>query len=351
MKPNWQSFLIDAGAEFSAQQPMRVESYGSPVREQHLVLTGNTLCDLSHYGLIEAHGDDSETFLQNQLTNDIKQVTESRSQLNAYCTPKGRILAIMRILKRGDSYYLRLPHELVEDTLQRLRKYILMSKLTLEDASDALVRFGFAGDEAEQELKGAIGGYPKAVDEVLQVDDLHIIRVPGTLPRFEIYAELEAAQNLWEKLNVRGAPVGAPAWQLLDVLAGIPEVWPATQEAFVPQMVNLQLVNGVSFQKGCYPGQEIVARMHYLGKLKRRMYHLHFDTDDIPEPGTEIYTPGHPEPIGTIVSAAAHPDGGSETLAVLAIRFADEAAPVHLGAPDGPPGRYSELPYPFEKAS
>ncbi|HID82773.1 MAG TPA: folate-binding protein [Chromatiales bacterium] len=351
MKPDWQTFLIDAGAEFSEQIPMRVESYGSPIREQHLVLTGDTLCDLSHYGLIEAHGEDAETFLQNQLTNDIRQINPSHSQLNAYCTPKGRMLAIMRILKRGDSYYLKMPHKLIEGILKRLQTYVLMSKVTLEDANDALVRFGFAGPEAEKELEQAVGGFPKAVDEVLQTNDLSIIRIAGTLPRFEIYAELEPAQTLWDKLNVRGAPVGAAAWELLDVLSGTPEIYPETQELFVPQMANLQLIDGVSFQKGCYPGQEIVARMHYLGKLKRRMYRLHFDTDELPAPGTEIFTAENKEPVGSIVSSAANPQGGSETLAVLMTRYVDEASSFQLAKPDGPAGEISELPYEFEQAS
>jgi len=352
MKPDWQSFLLGAGAEFSGQTSVRVENYGSPIREQHLVLTGNTLCDLSHYGLIEAHGEDAETFLQNQFTNDIRNITNEHSQINAYCTAKGRMLAIMRILKRGDNYYLRLPHELIEDTLQRLHKYIMMSKVTLEDANDALVRFGFAGPDAEEELEQAVGSYPTAVDDVLSSDDLTIVRVAGTPPRFEIYAELESAQTLWDKLNVRGTPVGAPAWELLDVLAGIPEIYTKTQEAFVPQMVNLQLIDGVSFKKGCYPGQEIVARMHYLGKLKRRMYQLHFDSDELPTPGTEIYTPENKEPIGNIVSSASNPQGGGiETLAVLTTRFIDEAAAIHLASADGVQAKLSEPPYGFEEAS
>lgn len=351
MKPDWQSFLIDAGAEFSEQSPTRVENYGSPIREQHLVLTGNTLCDLSHYGLIEAHGEDAETFLQNQLTNDIQKISTSHSQLNAYCTPKGRILAIMRILKRSDCYYMKMPHKLIEGVLKRLQMYVLMSKVTLEDANDALVRFGFAGPEAEEELEQAVGRYPKAVDEVLQTNDLSIIRIGGTLPRFEIYAELEPAQTLWDKLNVRCTPVGVTAWDLLDILAGIPEVYSETQEAFVPQMVNLQLIDGVSFQKGCYPGQEIVARMHYLGKLKRRMYRLHFDTDEIPAPGTKIFTAENKEPIGSIVSSATNPQGGSEALGVLTTRYIDQAAVLQLAKPGGLTGTLAELPYRFEQAS
>ena len=347
---DWRAFLENNGAEYSKTTPSRIETFGNPRREQHLVLNGNTLCDLSHFGLIKAEGEEAELFLQNQLSNDIKLIDAEHSQLDAYCTPKGRMLAIMRIFKRHDQYILRTPEELVENLLKRMSMFIMMTKVTLGNAHEGLIRFGYAGPDAEQELENAVGGFPQTADQVLDQEDLTIIRIPGTLPRFEIYAEFEHAQKLWDKLNVRGTPVGAPAWQLLDILNGLPDVFSATVEAFVPQMVNLQLVNGVSFKKGCYPGQEIVARMHYLGKLKRRMYRLHITSDEIPPPGLEICTLGHNEPIGSIVSAAPHPSGGTEALAVLTIKFVDDKAPLHLEKPGGAEAIIKELPYSFETA-
>jgi hypothetical protein len=125
-------------------------------------------------------------------------------------------------------------------------------------------------------------------------------------------------------------------------------IYALTSEAFVPQMINLQLIDGVSFKKGCYPGQEIVARMQYLGKLKRRMYRTMIDTDSAPQPGADIYCSSDPtQSAGKVVSAAAHPDGGYAALAVLHIGSAEGAADLHLGTPEGPRVTLEHLPYPF----
>lgn len=344
MKPEWKEFLINAGAELDEG---RVLSFGNPEREKRMTTTGGILCDLSHFGLIAAYGEDAETFLQGQLSNDLRQVDTEHSRLSAYCSPKGRMLAVMRLFRRSDTYYLRMPRELIEATLKRLHMFVLMSKVTLEDADDALVRFGFSGPQAAEELGEALGEVPEAPDALCFVKDYSVIRVPGPHPRFEIYGELEPMKKLWDTLNVRAAPVGASAWALLDILAGIPNVFKNTVEAFVPQMANMQLVDGVSFKKGCYPGQEIVARMQYLGKLKRRMYRLNVKGEA--EPGTEVYaeddSPGQAS--GKIVDAQAHPDGGTEVLAVLQIDKA-ESKPLHLASLDGPPMQMRELPYAFE---
>jgi folate-binding protein YgfZ len=137
----------------------------------------------------------------------------------------------------------------------------------------------------------------------------------------------------------------------MDIRAGIPNVFEDTVEAFVPQMANLQLVGGVSFTKGCYTGQEVVARMQYLGKLKRRMYHARVDAGQPPTPGTEVFSPSSDsgQGAGRIVDAAASPDGGYEVLAVLQISSAD-ANDLQLGDIDGPALQLMELPYAFEQS-
>jgi tRNA-modifying protein YgfZ len=344
MKAAWRDFLIDAGAEI---QDERVVSFGNPERETQVAITGEVLCDLSHWGLIGVHGDDALSFLQNQLSSDVTQVTDARSQLSSYLSPKGRMLASFRLFHRGDTYFMRLPAAMLEATLQRLRLYVLRAKLTLQDASDALVRCGYAGRHAPGELQEALGACPAEVDDCVQAGDITALRVPGPHPRFELYGNLPAMQELWTALNVRGAPVGPSPWALLDILAGIPNIWPATSDRFVPQMTNLQLLGGVSFKKGCYPGQEIVARMHYLGQLKRRMYRIHLRGGPVPQPGEEIFAEDRDaEPGGMIVDAQPHPDGGAAALAVLRIEDA-EGARLHLGRPDGTPLKIHDLPYAF----
>jgi folate-binding protein YgfZ len=344
MKPEWKSLLEDAGAEFADGM---VINYGNEERERRITTTGETLCDLSHLGLIAVYGEQAAEFLQNMLSNDIHQVTDSRSQLNSLCTQKGRMLSNFRIFKRGDTYYIRIPRELLESTLKRLQMFVLMTKVTLEEASNALVRFGYSGPDAAKELSTFLSDIPSEIDDVTQASGVTIIRVPGTLPRYEVYGELESMESLWNHLNVRSAPVGHDAWALLDILAGIPTVYAATSEAFVPQMTNMQLVNGVSFKKGCYPGQEIVARMQYLGKLKRRMYLLEVEGSAIPAPGDEITSSGAAQPVGQIVDARRNSEGGISALGVLQITNAEQG---NLAVAGDQAVKLSEMPYAFEAA-
>lgn len=344
MKPEWKTVLEDAGAEFSDGS---VISYGNEERERRIINTGETLCDLSHLGLVAVYGEEAGDFLQNMLTNDLHLVDDTHSQLNALCTQKGRMLSNFRIFKRSETYYLRLPRELLESTLRRLQMFVLMSKVTLEEASNALVRFGFAGPEADQALSDYLERIPTEADEVTEIDGITVIRVPGTLPRFECYGELDKMQALWNHLNVRSAPVGRDAWALLDILAGIPTIYEATSEAFVPQMANMQLVNGVSFKKGCYPGQEIVARMQYLGKLKRRMYNLDIAGSEPPIPGEEVFAGDEKQSIGQIVDARKNSDGGISALAVLQIANAENNG---LKTSNDQAATIATLPYAFEAA-
>ncbi|HFD79679.1 MAG TPA: folate-binding protein [Gammaproteobacteria bacterium] len=345
MITEWKEFLENAGAEFSDGG---VAHYGNPPRELSVAITGNVFADLSHYGLISVHGDDAETFLQGQLTNDIRKVDEQHSQFSGLCNAKGRLLATFRVFRRGDSYYLCLPHQMVEEVIAQLRKYVLRSAVTLEEASDTFVHLGVSGEVAEEDLAAVTNGIPQNLHEVVQDEDQLIVRVPGIHPSHELFTTLEKAPELWNALNVRCAPIGEEAWRLLDIQAGIPVILPETREAFVPQMVNLQLIDGVSFQKGCYTGQEIVARMQYLGKLKRRMYRCHVDAEQHPQPGEEIYSRDVPEQsVGKLVSAAAHPDGGYALLAVLQISSAEGDEELRLGSAEGPVIELQHLPYPF----
>jgi len=344
MISEWKDFLANAGAEFTDSS---VAHYGNERRELSVAITGNVFADLSHYGLISVHGKDAETYLQGQLTNDIRKVNDGHSQLTGLCNPKGRLLATFRAFHRGDSYYLCLPASMLEEVIKRLRMFVLRSSVTLEDVSDTFVHLGLSGKDAELALQAFSGDVPAAVHDVIQTDNHTIIRVPGIHPSYEIFTTLDAAGLLWDVLNVQSAPIGANAWQLLDIEAGIPMILPQTREAFVPQMTNLQLIDGVSFQKGCYTGQEIVARMQYLGKLKRRMYLARAETSDRPESGEEVFAAGNEQSVGKLVTAAPYPDGGYAMLVVLQIASAEDNSGLHLGAADGPRLKLASLPYPF----
>jgi len=347
MKSEWKSFLADAGAEFLED---RVSHYGNPKREQEVALSGPVFTDLEYFGVIAVHGKDTGSFLQSQLSNDISAVDENSSQLNAYCTPKGRMLGLMRVFRRGDAWYLRLPSDSIEAVIQRLRMFVMRADVTFEDVSENFLRIGVSGETAIEELGAAVSDVPAEVDQVTHSGDLTLVRVPGRQPRFEVYAtSLDSARALWDTLNVRGAPVGESAWRLLEIHAGLPNIFSATAELFVPQMTNLQVIKGVSFKKGCYPGQEIVARMQYLGTLKRRMYLGRIASDALASPGDSLFPAAdNRQAVGRIVDAQPHPDGGQAALAVVQIASA-EAGDVLLGAADGPAFALQALPYAFEE--
>lgn len=310
MVGEWRQFLCEQGARFDGG---RVIDFGDPVLERAQVFHGNIIADLSHYGLIEVTGKDAETFLAAQFTSDVRQVSESTSQLSAWCTAKGRVLAVFRIFQRAGAYYLLLPGELLEVILRRLRMYILRSDVRLADASSTLVRIGLSGPA-----------------------------LPGSLTI--VISDQGAAKKLWLDRQENAIPTGAGPWTLLEIMAGIPSVHPKTAEAFLPQMLNLEALGGVCFSKGCYPGQEIIARLQYRGQLKRRMYLGLADTARIPEPGDEVVSSDSEETqnVGTVVAAERHPQGGAALLAVLEIGAAQ--GKLCLYEPGGPALILQSLP-------
>ncbi len=344
MNNNWKNHLISQGAEINENG---CSHFGNPESEKTAALQGHVLCDLSHYGLIRVSGIEAESFLQNQFCNDVRRVNPARSQLNGYCTPKGRLLALFRLFQQDDNdYLLRLPREILKPTLKRLRMFVLMSKVTLEDDSNTRVSMGYSGPEAEKHLAAILGSAPAGIDACLHTETLSVIRVRGPHPRFEIHGDEAAVHELWDALSAQARPAGSAAWALLEIHAGLPEIVAATREAFVPQMLNLQALDALSFHKGCYPGQEIVARMHYLGKLKRRMYRIHADTDNCPQPGDDLFTAGAEsgQGVGKVVQAQTTPTGGVDLLAVIGIASMEQHS-LHLHDADGPALTPQDLPY------
>lgn len=342
MHPDWQSWLTQNGAVIVDGA---VQHFGDTIRERGAVANGAFITDLSHYAVIRARGADTEKFLQGQLTSDVRALDGTRSQLSAYCSAKGRALAIMRLFRRGEDYCLVLHSSLLEPTLSRLRKYILMSKVTLEAASD-WVHVGYVDPQGDEELGTVLGcALPTSIDGTAQCNDVTVVRVPGAGARFELIGVIDKLQPLWQQLATAATPVGPNAWDYLDIEAGIPCVYPETMEAFVPQMINLDLLGGISFKKGCYTGQEVVARTHYLGKLKRRMFRLYCEDSTPPAPGTSIFNTAlrGDESSGTVVRAASALNGGSDMLAVLQLE-AIASGELLLGAASGPRCRILPLP-------
>jgi len=272
------------------------------------------LSDLSQFGWIRVEGDDARTLLQGQLTNDINLVTPQQAQLSAMCNPKGRIFSTFLAFERDDAIYLQLQREVMEPLLKRLSMFVLMAKATITDASDDLVSIGLTGNCANQ----LIDNLPSDSLATITEDQLTIIRHPGESPRLQLIGPADVIRQQWEKFSAQATVVNGDFWPLADIHTGTPSIFPQTMESFIPQMINLQLIEGVSFTKGCFTGQEVVARMHYLGKVKRRMYHATIDTDDVPKPGDEIFSPSNKsgQGAGNIVDARPSPAGGYEALVV-----------------------------------
>ena len=346
MREDWKAFLSSAGANIEGNTTV---NFGNIVRERRVVQNGSILSDLSNLGLIAAYGPDARQFLQNQLTNDISLVSESQSQLNGYCNPKGRLFTLFDVFQRGDTFYLQLARELIDPLLKRLRMYVLNSKVTLEDASDSLVRIGYASPKATQELNDIFTDIPSEDYACFTNDDCSLIKLPSpSIDRYEIVGETGAMKKIWEHLDVHATPVGYSSWELLNILSGQPEIRPETSEEFVPQMINLDVIQGVSFKKGCYPGQEIVARVHYLGKIKRRMFLAYSEADTPPKLGAPLFRQNDKAAAATghVVSSAIGPDQGSYLLCVLETAHADQAT--FLDEELRLPIKLMDLPYKVE---
>lgn len=301
------------------------------------------VCGLSSLALIRFTGADARAFLQNQLTCDVEALTPEMSTYGSYCTPKGRILATFLLWRSGDDYFMQLPIALREPVQKRLSMFILRSKVKADDASGDWALLGISGRSAATVTRIISGKTPAAIHGVIQAKDVTVIRLPGE--RFELVVAAAAAQSVKELLAHRAEVTEPRHWDWLDIHAGVPTVTLATQEQFVPQMANLDLIGGVSFTKGCYPGQEIVARMHYRGTLKQRMYLANITDGEPPQPGDKLYAPETgTQSCGMIVNAAPAPQGGYDALAVMQIAAA-ERGDVHLGAPEGPALALRPLPY------
>lgn len=346
MNNEWQEFLTSNNALIENNC---VKSFGLSIDEEQAAYPNLVIADLSQYALIECSGDDVVDFLQGQFSNDIKLVSDDIGQLSAYCNPKGRILANFRIFKRNEHYFLRLQANIAQATLKRLRMFVMRSKVELVDRSNELLRIGVAGVNATAELSKIFKNLPQNTDESSTEGELTAIKLAGSTPRYEIYGPLEQVMKLWESLKKEGTLIGENSWNLLTIRAGIPEIVAETVEAFVPQMINLQAINGLSFTKGCYPGQEVVARMHYLGKLKRRLFICSAHTDSLPIPGESIMSSDESEQkIGQIVSSSWSGSNEIEFLAVLQIEKAENNE-LHIKSSDGPKVKLNELPYTLEK--
>ena len=289
---------------------------------------------LTHLGVIQAQGDDAIKFLHGQLTQDFSLLDLHTARLAALCSPKGRMLASFIGFKRAHGDVLLVcHHDLLAQTLKRLSMFVLRAKVKLSDASNQFAIYGLLGDAtkpiAEQP---AITGAKADFDQGTLIN----LHPAGSTPR-----------QLWLGSTDSPTPAGPAAsldaWLWSEVRSGVATLSAAVVEAFVPQMLNYESVGGVNFKKGCYPGQEVVARSQFRGTLKRRAYLVHSPV--ALKAGDPVFSPSDPEqPAGTVVQAAIAPHGGFDALVSLQVA-AVESGSLHLQGVQGPSLTLQELPY------
>ncbi|OGT02511.1 MAG: folate-binding protein [Gallionellales bacterium RBG_16_57_15] len=343
MNPDWQNFLVRHAAAIDSGV---TRHFGDAAAELCATAQTTVLCDLSQFGTLRVSGEEAQAFLQNMLSNDIRDVGAGRAQLSSLNTPKGRMVASMLIWRNGDDYLLQLPRALCEPLRKKLGMYVLRAKVKISDASDEIVVLGLSGENAQEILGKQFGELPQLPFGFIDNGQAGVLKFSDT--RFQVSVAVQHAPALWQVFSQHAQPVGGVCWDWLTIRAGIPVILPQTQEQFVPQMTNFDLVGGVNFKKGCYPGQEIVARMQYLGKLKRRMYLAHIDGNEAPRPGDELFSADDMEgqASGLIVNATSAPNGGYDMLAVVRIS-SRETQTVHWKSPQGVVLQFLPLPYPL----
>lgn len=299
MNANWKEFLLANNAVFENELDV---VFSIPKPDDH-----KKLYPIPHLGIISISGIDAATFLQGQITCNVKDLSESHSSLGAICNAKGRVITTFILVKKAELFLMILPLELLASVQKRLQMYVLRSKVTLVNSSDDLCLIGLS-------------------EELLPADEfLYTVQQENIVLRLNnrslIIAAVGNAETFWlEQVKQGFLGESSSQWRYLDIVSGIPWLSEATVEEFIPQMLNLDKLGGISFTKGCYTGQEIVARTHYLGKIKREMFVAGCDTLLAPLPNTCIIdaSTGTEQNIGKVLSAQSN-ENGSKMLVVLQV--------------------------------
>ncbi|KIG11410.1 CAF17-like 4Fe-4S cluster assembly/insertion protein YgfZ [Caballeronia concitans] len=309
------------------------------------VRTAGVYIPLTQFGVIDVRGEDAATFLHSQLTNDVQHLDASTARLAGYCSAKGRLLGSFLMWRTSDAFRMLISSDIQPPVQKRLSMFVLRAKAKLSDATAEVAAVGFAGD-VRAALSGIFDALPDGVHVKVEGPHGALIRVPDAAnrPRFlwvgpkaDVEARLASLGN-----TLHRAP--AQLWDWLDIHAGEPRITQATVEQFVPQMVNFDVLGGVNFKKGCYPGQEVVARSQYRGTIKRRTALARAEAATA---GAELFHSADPgQPCGLVVNAAPSERGGVDCLVEIKLAALDDGS-VHVGSADGPALEFLPLPYAF----
>ena len=340
------AILSSLGGNFQAGSDV-VDDFGNRAAELQAAASGGAMADLSHLAVMSIHGVDATTFLHGQFSCDVAGLPAGHATYGSYCTAKGRMLATFLLWQQADGWRLLLPRSIAPAIQKRLKMYVLRAKVSIDELSESLALIGCVGPSCIPAAENIGITLPANAMQVLEAGAASAvattaIAIPGN--RWIICLPAEQAGAVWLPLAEKLQPIGARAWTWTDIRNGVPHLTQPTQEQFVPQMANLEAIGGVSFKKGCYPGQEIVARTQYLGKTKRRMYLAH--AASAAAAGDPVYSDDVAgQSNGMVVDAQAAPGGGFDLLVVVQTDSAAQST-VHLVSPDGPTLEFGTLPYP-----
>jgi len=283
---------------------------------------------LENSGMLGVTGRDAIKFLQGYITNDAQQLSPEIWQPGAFCNLQGRMVANFRMVNQAGQLLIKMDRQLVDVVQQFLQKYIVFSKADTINMTDSYCQVGVAGEAGTSVLQEIFGGLPEG-NQACSVHDQHIIlSIPGEYPRYELWLQPDTSASILDALGKHLVAIDEQAFSLNEIQAGWAWITAETSEQFIPQMMNLQAQDAISFDKGCYLGQEIVARMQYLGQLKRRMHRYTVVADSPPVVGDKILT-GDGKVTGEIVSLAAASDEPN-AYEILAVVRDTESDSLHL---------------------
>lgn len=347
MNNDWKNYLLSKGANFTEDGGFKFNDESDSNKKAE---DSDIICDISQFSTLVVAGGDAKEFMQGQFTNDAEHVDDDNSQLSAFCNNKGRMTANFRLFKNQQNYFFSVKNSLVDESIQHLQNYILRAQVAIQDISEQLIHLGISGGNAEKLLSPFIEISNNDVDGTSSNENYIVIRAAdplNSIPRYEVFCSFEHAKALWETISTQAETVNSSSWDYLNIQAGLPFIDDHTSEEFVPQMVNMDLINGVSFTKGCFTGQEIIARMHYLGKLKKRCFKVHIASEDRPAAGDKLFAENAKagQNTGMIIQTEKNPESGYDALAV--IQIADTESKLFLNDADGAVITVKELPYSF----
>lgn len=330
MNENWKQFLQERGTIHDSSRLTTSQQ----IRDIDATNPQSVLTDLSFLGLLKVTGNRVEKFLQGQLSCDINLVNEQQTCIGVHCNHKGRIIATVRVLKFNHAFYLCTPREMIAKLKLALNKYAVFSQITLEDKSDEIIQIGLIGHSITPFLLDYFNTVPTKPHDALSQSNLTLILLPGETPRFQIIGTVDEICHLWTLAEKHYAIADSSLWELMDIRINNPLIYPETEALFTPHQINYHLIDGICFTKGCYTGQEIIARMHYLGQSKQQMMYAVLSSQKTPIPGDKLYA--NQEEVGSIVNASVNNTGSYEVLAVLKNDILTNKQPIHYQQDTGP---------------